>query len=624
MENEKIARDELRSLALKFVASPEFEAHYSKLHLDAAVWRLTNVILCCTIIGIPSAIYGLFTSRRQVFKSELLRSKYVALAKSGRIVEGYVIIQNSLLQGDPNACLPALIIAATDGTEESDKFAHSIVDRNLEEILFDREKALGGVLKDETYVAFRRRSMPREISEGRDVYAFDVKIDNALYNHDAVPASRLFFLVSMDSDNLILQIPFRGRTPPPLPPRDPQGKSSPVFAFDGESPAMKEAFISAQMSFKHFWREVSWERRRIIPGLGMAMVKIPFTDGPRKDGLPSYEHMWVDEVDFDGVMLSGKLYNSPKWLTSVRKGDSVRAPFPHLSDWLITAAGKAYGGFTVNLIRAGMALREREQHDDAWQLDFGDPSSVRVEITRGQGASAEHSGSGQNNRIPSQEFRDHPMCINMLGKIEAHIKSDLAILSSPDREGWLFLHREALAGNFGVVKLLVHYGADVTLRTKSGRTASELAREVGWPEIADFLDGRARSSENPAATSGTEVEGPETKRSSKSVPPPFPPRHLLRPTEKLEAGSIRELQGRVDSINAKGLFVTISSGEQVIPVQLPEGEFLKLQHLIPKRYWVRFLGRPLYYRSAAGTTLERFDADSVVSIEEDSAHEPPN
>lgn len=32
----------------------------------------------------------------------------------------------------------------------------------------------------------------------------------------------------------------------------------------------------ARKTFKYFWRELFWERRRIIPTLDFAMVKVPF------------------------------------------------------------------------------------------------------------------------------------------------------------------------------------------------------------------------------------------------------------------------------------------------------------------------------------------------------------
>jgi uncharacterized protein YegJ (DUF2314 family) len=270
--------------------------------------------------------------------------------------------------------------------------------------------------------------------------------------------------------------------------------SEPIFMFDGDEPAMQRAYESAQRSFKYFWRELSWERRRIVPGLDMSMVKLPFSDGPRTDGRPEYEHMWIGDVDFDGETLSGKLLNSPNWLTSVREGDSVRAPFSHLTDWLMVVGGKAYGAFTVNLMRAKMGVQERKQHDAAWGLDFGDPAAIRVEIERGEKPKSGFlSGlfrSQPTNSIEQDGFKDHPMCVNMLEKIEEQLKIDPAIARTADDKGWTLLHREALAGNFGVVKLLADYGADVASTTPSGRTASELARGIGWSEISEYLDQR--------------------------------------------------------------------------------------------------------------------------------------
>src|SRR5215207_6522567 len=99
--------------------------------------------------------------------------------------------------------------------------------------------------------------------------------------------------------------------------------SEPIFNFDDDNPSMQSAYEAAQQSFKYFWRELSWERRRIVPGLDMAMVKLPFTDGPRGDGNAEYEQMWIGDVEFDGETLSGQLLNAPNWLTSVHEGDTV-------------------------------------------------------------------------------------------------------------------------------------------------------------------------------------------------------------------------------------------------------------------------------------------------------------
>ena len=270
--------------------------------------------------------------------------------------------------------------------------------------------------------------------------------------------------------------------------------TEPVFLFDGEDPRMKHAYESAQQSFKFFRREISWESRRIVPALDMAMIKLPFTDGPRSDENPEFEHMWCGEVDFDGEFLTGRLINAPNWLNSVREGDSVRSPLSHLSDWMMAVDGVAYGGYTVNLMRSEMGSRERKAHDQAWGLDFGDPNEIRVEIGSGKkkskgilsrllGAKAEEdpetdSGDG---------FRDHPMCVNMLEKIESQLREDPALAASDDERGWTLLHTEAIAGNFGIVRLLLRYGAKIDARTPAGKSAEDLARSVGWDEIASYL-----------------------------------------------------------------------------------------------------------------------------------------
>jgi uncharacterized protein YegJ (DUF2314 family) len=247
-----------------------------------------------------------------------------------------------------------------------------------------------------------------------------------------------------------------------------------IFFFEGDDPAMRKAYEAAQRSFRFFWRELSWERRRIIPALDMTIIKTPFTDGPRSDGNPEYEQMWLDEVEFDGTDLAGVLLNAPNWLTSVKQGDGVRVPFSRLTDWMMTSDDKAYGGYTVNLMRSRMSARERKAHDQAWGLDFGDPNEIRL------------IGGAQSGG--EEKFADTPMCVNMLPKIEAQLQEDRSIATSTDERGWTLLHSEAMAGNFGVVKLLVHYGASVDAKTPNGQDAAELARGIGWDEIAKYLD----------------------------------------------------------------------------------------------------------------------------------------
>jgi len=249
--------------------------------------------------------------------------------------------------------------------------------------------------------------------------------------------------------------------------------SEPIFRFNDDA-AMQEASAAARSSFKYFWRELSWERRRIVPALDGAMIKLPFTDGPRTDGRGEYEIMWLNQIDFNGNTLTGTLVNKPNWLTSVKQGDAVTAHLSYLADWLMMSRGKAFGGYTVNLMRSRMSANDRTAHDKAWGLDFGDASNIRVEL--------------RDDKQPrSLKFEDHPMCVNMLEKCEQQLRENPSMTTTPYERGWTLLHTESLAGNLGVVRLLIKYGADAAALTPEGWNAAGLAQAIGWDEIVAFL-----------------------------------------------------------------------------------------------------------------------------------------
>src|SRR5688572_18551896 len=102
---------------------------------------------------------------------------------------------------------------------------------------------------------------------------------------------------------------------------------SPVFHFNNDDPEMQKAYARARANFKYFWREVSWERRRIVPALDMACVKAAFSDGVPGDGSP-VEQMWFgqEDIDFNGFMVSGTLLNAPNELSTVKQGETVIIP----------------------------------------------------------------------------------------------------------------------------------------------------------------------------------------------------------------------------------------------------------------------------------------------------------
>ena len=262
-------------------------------------------------------------------------------------------------------------------------------------------------------------------------------------------------------------------------------KPSKVFLFDDADPEMQQAYATARETFGHFWREVSWERRRIVPALDLACVKAPFSDGdgPRDDGNPEVEEMWMSEVGFDGRFVTGTLLNTPNWLETVAAGDSVGVPRGDMSDWMYAISGEVFGAHTVNLMRSRMDRAARRDHDAAWGLDFGDPAKIRLApepkkgggLLKGWFAKAD-AGDGE-----------HPMSAAMAPSLQEQLAGDPGRATAKDDEGWTLLHHEALAGNAATVEVLLEAGADPDAVTDGGMTALRLAKSLGWDKVVALL-----------------------------------------------------------------------------------------------------------------------------------------
>ena len=264
-------------------------------------------------------------------------------------------------------------------------------------------------------------------------------------------------------------------------------KPSKVFLFDNADPEMQQAYVAARKSFGYFWREVSWERRRIVPALDLACVKAPFSDGeggePRAADAPEVEHMWMSEVGFDGRFLTGTLLNKPNWLKTVAEGDPVGVPRGEMSDWMYAISGEVFGAHTVNLLRSRMGRAERRDHDAAWGLDFGDPNKVRL-------APEPKQGGGLFTRWfakPDADGAEHPMSEGMALKLQQELAKDPKLASGKDDEGWTLLHHEALAGNLATVRVLLATGADPAAKTDGGMTPLRLAKSLGWDKVVAEL-----------------------------------------------------------------------------------------------------------------------------------------
>lgn len=266
-----------------------------------------------------------------------------------------------------------------------------------------------------------------------------------------------------------------------------------IYGVEGESEDFRAAVASARRTFKFFWREMSWERRRIVQALDLAAIKVSFsTDSPDPDS-PSVENMWVTDVDFDGQTLSGVLMNEPEWVSSINAGDPVSVPLTRLNDWVYVLGGRVFGGFTIDALRCGMSSAERIEHDQAWGLDFGEAGTVML-VPPAKGKSPVRftrtlASVADKRALNTLERREHPMGLNAQSAVEEGLREDPALVTDYDEEGWQMIHREALAGNCNVVITLLHSGADPATTNRNGHDVLTLARLAGWPRIIEVLEG---------------------------------------------------------------------------------------------------------------------------------------
>lgn len=136
-------------------------------------------------------------------------------------------------------------------------------------------------------------------------------------------------------------------------------------------PEMIAAVDKARATFPDFLTEADADLRRLIPVLEDALLKVYIA---RTDAPEVGEHLWVRYIGSDperegrfrGVMLSSPVHVADV----VAEGDTVNLSIKSLSDWLYVTGGKAFGAYTVKVLRSRMSDAERKEHDAAYPFSF--------------------------------------------------------------------------------------------------------------------------------------------------------------------------------------------------------------------------------------------------------------
>jgi len=240
---------------------------------------------------------------------------------------------------------------------------------------------------------------------------------------------------------------------------------SPIYA--------TSAFNKAHETFKYFWRELSWEYRRIIPAFDLAYVKCAFIqEHSNSSDSPLVEYMWISQIDFDGTTISGQLMNQPNYIDNVQAGEIIEQPFEAIVDWMFLTQDQVYGGFTIQEYRKQLNDSERKEYDASWGINFGDPNNILFVYDQ-----EEHP----------ENLIEHPMCEKMLDSFLNFIQTNPTVIHERDDRGNQLLHREAIAGNFLIIQALLQHNLDKSALNNQSMTASDLAHKMGWENIAKLL-----------------------------------------------------------------------------------------------------------------------------------------
>lgn len=246
--------------------------------------------------------------------------------------------------------------------------------------------------------------------------------------------------------------------------------TNPVFK--NESAEMLQAFQHAQDNFKYFWREMYWEYRRIVPAFDIAYAKITFSQETSDPNNPIVEFMWINEIEFDGENITGILLNEPYEIDGLEVGEKVTVTFNQLVDWMLVSMDEVYGAFSIQEYRKLLTLEQRQEYDQAWNINFTDPEQIYV--VHGQKTHPEY-------------LIEHPMCINLKDQIEETLIESSEYLTSLDDIGNSFLHRETIAGNASNIEIALKLGAKSEAKNTLGKTALDYAKQMNWQHILPLL-----------------------------------------------------------------------------------------------------------------------------------------
>jgi len=123
---------------------------------------------------------------------------------------------------------------------------------------------------------------------------------------------------------------------------------------DAGDPEMNAAIQQARKTIQTFLQQLLAPK----PNQTHFSVKKPFPVG--KDG--ENEHIWIDDLRYDGKRLHGRISNTPVDMRSLKPGAPVSLLPSEISDWMILEDGAIVGGFSRLMEKNGIP-----REDSVWR-----------------------------------------------------------------------------------------------------------------------------------------------------------------------------------------------------------------------------------------------------------------
>ncbi len=128
--------------------------------------------------------------------------------------------------------------------------------------------------------------------------------------------------------------------------------SDTTVPFDSEDARMRFAIDEARSSLRKFFDAYLNPK----PNQTAFLLKVLFESGEAS------EHIWLADIDASVSPLEGTVANEPN-LPGLTFMERVRFNPWQITDWMYIEDGYLVGGYTTQVIRAGLTTAERAQYD---------------------------------------------------------------------------------------------------------------------------------------------------------------------------------------------------------------------------------------------------------------------